>query len=238
MRGKGLRSRLATKLGRKVAVRMVGVVVATAGLALLGVGTISSPLAGGHVKLAAFTPVEGGNDNCHGQEAPVLGDEGVQKTCTTTTSNSSSSSAGEGGDDNCQGQEGDNAPIVFGDDETTCTTSSKSSSSSSSSSKTTKSCHTVEEDAVVSDDDTTCTTSSSSSSSSSSSHSSSSAVSTPTSSGVDGGSTSTMTTAVLGVATATPSTGADVEFGAGLALMFAGGGLVAAGARLGRKQGS
>ena len=219
MRGKGLRSRLTTKLGRKVAVRMVGVIVATAGLALLGVGTISSPLAAGHVKLAAVTSNEGGNDNCQGQEAPVSSNEEDQTTCTTSSSSSSSSKSTK----SCTSED-----AAVSDEDTSCTTSSSSSSSS----KSTKSCHTSE-DAAVSDDDTTCTTSSSSSSSS---HSSSSAASSATSSAASGGSTSTMTTAVLGVATQTPSTGADVEFGAGLALMFAGGGLVAAAARLGRKQ--
>jgi len=41
---------------------------------------------------------------------------------------------------------------------------------------------------------------------------------------------------VLGITTTTPSTGADTEFGAGLALLMLGGGLVFGSTRLSRRK--
>ena len=269
-----------TERGRRAAVRVIGVMVATGGLALMGFGTIGSPLASGGTAAAA----PGGHSNkedvfldnvgqpcCPGHEQDphltctdinLWGDGMVDPTGTYTIDGWPPSGSQEqdypttgvstwiynhatGGPqaidvinvhtlisnaiangDTPQGNQSFHFKLqllqapqkhktFWVDCPATSTTSTTVETSSSKTTTTTKT-------------KTTSTTAASSTTSSSAGSSTSSLVPPVSTS-------SSVGTGTLGVSTATPSTGADAEFGVGLGLMIAGGGLVAAAARMGRK---
>ena len=304
-----------TERSRRVAVRLAGVAVATGGLALMGFGTIGSPLASGGT--AAAAPAAGGNNNkgdvfvdnvgnpcCPGHEQDphltctninLWGDGmadptgnyvidgwppsgSMEQDYPTTGQGTWTYNQTQGGTqvidvinvttlinnaiangDTPQANQGyhfklqlvqapqkhktfwvDCAATTTTSSTTSSTGSSTSSTSSSTStqsttvrtsttSKTTKT-KTTTKTTTKTKTKTTSTTAASSTSSTPASSSSTTAVppvSTATSSSVG--------TGTLGTGTTTPSTGADAEFGLGLGLVIAGGGLVAAAARMGRK---
>ncbi|HEX6538932.1 MAG TPA: hypothetical protein VF155_07115 [Candidatus Dormibacteraeota bacterium] len=268
-----------TERGRRVAVRLIGVTVATGGLALMGFGTIGSPLASGGTAAAA----PGGHNNkedvfldnvgqpccpgheqdphltctdiniwgvsmtdpsgtytidgwppsgSHEQDYPASGDGawtydqtlgGPQVISVINVHTLISNAIANG--DTPQGNQSFHFKLqllqapqkhkTFWVDCPTTSTTSTSSTTSTTSSSTHRTTH------------TTSTAASSTTSSTAASSTSSLVPPVSTSSSVG--------TGTLAVSTATPSTGADAEFGLGLGLMIAGGGLVAAAARMGRQ---
>ncbi|HEX6538931.1 MAG TPA: hypothetical protein VF155_07110 [Candidatus Dormibacteraeota bacterium] len=134
-------------------------------------------------------------------------------TSSTTTSSTSSSSSSHS---------------------TTSSSTSQTTSSQPTTSSTSSTTHTTSH----TDPSTETTSHTSNTTSSATSTGSSSTSSTPPSTTTSSGNTSSTTPSagVLGASTGTPSTGADVEFGLGVALALGGGGLMIVASRFGRRK--
>lgn len=74
-----------THIGRTIAIRIAGVVIATSGLALLGVGTAASPLSTGHNKLVSVIqdPEDCRGTTSHGDAPAANPGEGDSDCCRT-----------------------------------------------------------------------------------------------------------------------------------------------------------
>ncbi|MGH7685944.1 MAG: hypothetical protein ACREN2_03905 [Candidatus Dormibacteria bacterium] len=106
-------SSIRAHVGRRIAIRIAGVAIATSGIALLGVGTMGGPLSTGHNKLVS-TVADSEGCTSHTGDFPVSDDN--SGCCTTKTGEDVAAAVAE--------TEGDG----------TCSTSSSSSSSSAASS--------------------------------------------------------------------------------------------------------
>lgn len=237
---------------KRIAVRLVGIAGAAGGLALMGFSTFGGPLALGGAASAATETIQSivetgcsagvtsgtltvtdavSGDKvvlkvtAHKPGSSTFDDTGATVTITMVSGTSSydftiSGVPAQFQDGTVSGDDGNDSadPDPAGDDYNTWR---------------------VEVDSVVGTFDGTTAKSDSygctggSSSSSSSSTSSTTAGSGSTSSGA--GSTSTLSTGVRGATIAVPATGADVEFGLGLALTLAGCGLTALASGVGRR---
>ena len=188
-------------LGRRLAVRLVGVAIAVIGLAFIGLLNVPSPMS--HAKLTATPVVAADRD-----------DADRDKDCDHTADRDVDR---DGDHDSDQDADRD------GDHDADCDKDCDRDADRDGD-------HDTDRDGDRDDDCATHT-------SSTSTHAGSSTVTagSSTTSVAPGVSTSSTSSTGVKAAVTTPTTGADVESGAGLALIITGSGLVAAAARMGRR---